>query len=353
MRPLRGIRFVIDTKIIQNNIQNLRARYSGYDYFMAVVKGQAYGHGLNPQLISAMIDGGADYLVLSYLDEALSVRRQFPEIPILCLTPVSVADIPVCIQNRIDITLANPEFSGEIRHLSCQGLHVHIKLDTGLGRFGLRTEQELLDAMDAVKSCGAEVTGLYTHLVSEEDTDRMLEQIGVFQELTRKIDLSKIPIVHIPNGEAMTHLPKIDFINGVRAGSICYGLMDAAGVKSALSVETEVLFTREFHQGESVGYGGKYTAGQDETLAMLPVGYSDGFFRRYAGHRVFIDGAEYPLVGGVFMCQCYMRCPSDTKPGGKVVLFRDFAHLSRLAHEIGALPEEILLAMKPSEINYK
>lgn len=357
MNPSRGIKVTVDTKVIKNNIIHLKNKYSGYKYYMAVVKANAYAHGLDKRLIGSIIEGGADYLVTCYMDDALSLRRDFPDFPILVLNPAEKCDILLAQENNITITCDSLAGARLIADNLSAEVKVHIKVDTGLHRFGVSERGELCEMYAALESSKARVEGIYTHLISEEDVALMDEQINLFFDLTRDIPLDKIPIIHIPSGEAMTVLPegaRYERINGVRMGSVIYGMIDGSvGVKSAYTATARIIGKRSVKAGESIGYQGCYTAGQDETLAMLPIGYEMGFLRSYKKHFVYVAGKMAPVVGSVFMCQTYIRVDDGVQVGESVEVFRDFDHVAALAKAIGTIPEEILLALKPTEVVYK
>lgn len=356
MEPSRGIKVTIDTETVKNNIAHLKSKYTGYRYYMAVIKANAYGHGLNKKLVSKIIEGGADYLVVCYMDDALKIRRDFPDFPLLVLNPVSADEVQTALANRITVTADSLECAKEIAGLKASGLKVHIKVDTGLHRFGADSAEEISAVYDVLKASGAEVEGVYTHLVSEDDIELMDKQIELFFSLCSGIPLSDIPIVHIPSGEALTVLPKIpkyDLINGTRMGSVIYGMIEpSVGVKSAYTATAKVIRKRYVKKGESIGYQGCYTAERDEVLAMLPIGYEMGFLRGYKRHFVYAGEEKCGVVGSVFMCQTYIRVPDSVQIGDSVEVFRDFEHICTLSDKMNTIPEEIILALKPTEVEY-
>ena len=346
-RKMKGIRFIVNTGVIADNIRHLKTKYSGYKCYMAVLKGNAYGHGLSQQVVDAAVNGGADYLVACYLGDALKIRKFAPNMPVLCLNPATENELDICRKNNIAVAVADP------KPLDYSGLKVHIKLDTGLGRYGLKDKESVSSAYKMLRVSGAEIDGIFTHLVSEDDTDSMNAQLKVFLEMTSDIDLKTIPIVHIPSGEALTVLDRPEFVNGTRMGSVIYGLNEPqVGTKSALKAVTNVMSVREIKAGETIGYRGNYVAKEDGFVGMLPIGYDIGFLRGYKNHTVFVNGEERHIVGSVFMCQTYCEVNEDTKAGDEVVLFRGFEDFAALAKAVNTIPEEIVLALKPSEIVY-
>lgn len=357
MEPSRGIKITIDTGVVRENIAHLKRKYTGYEYYMAVVKANAYGHGMDRRLIQSMIDGGADYLVVCYMDDAVRLRADFPDFPILVLSPAEDADILLANEHGITITADSLESAERIARQAAAGLRVHIKVDTGLHRFGVESRDELTAMYRTLAASAARVEGIYTHLVSEEDVALMDEQIERFFGLCADIPLDKIPIVHIPSGEALTVLPKVEkyaAINGTRMGSVIYGMIDeSVGVKSAFRATTRVIALREVKAGESIGYQGCYTAERDERLAMLPIGYEMGFLRGYKRHFVYAGDLPCPVVGSVFMCQTYVRVDDSVQVGDSVEVLRDFAHICTLSDKMGTIPEEIILALKPTVVEYK
>lgn len=357
MEPLKGIRITVDTGAIEYNVASLKKKYPSYDYFMAVVKGNAYGHGLCREVVSAIIKGGAEYLCVCYLEEALKIRRDFgfKDIPVLCLNPASANEAEICKKHNIAVTVAGRRCAEAISAADNSGLKVHIKIDSGLGRFGLTGREQFKKVCSTLKSSGAEIEGIYTHLVSEGDVALMQKQIDIFREIISGIDISEVPIIHVPSGEAMTLLPPSDFINGTRVGSAVYGLIgDGVPVRSAMRVTTDVLSVRRVRKGDLMGYCNNYVAPEDGYAAFIPVGYSNGFLRSYGRHHsVIINGRRQKMIGGIYMCQCCVSCDEHTKPGNEVVLFEDFDHFYELAAAVGTIPEEIILALRPAEIIYK
>lgn len=357
MEPTRGIKITIDTAAVRENIAHIKRKYTGYAYYMAVVKANAYGHGLDRRLIQSIIDGGADYLVVCYMDDAVRLRADFPDFPILVLNPAEDADVQTANRYGITLTADSAECAARIARQATAGLRVHIKVDTGLHRFGVEKKEELTAMYRTLAASAAQVEGIYTHLVSEEDVALMDAQIERFFALCADIPLSEIPIVHIPSGEALTVLPKVEKyarINGTRMGSIIYGMIDASvGVRSAFRATTRVIALREVKAGETIGYQGCYTAAQDERLAMLPIGYEMGFLRGYRQHFVYAGDLQCPVVGSVFMCQTYVRVDPSVKIGDCVEVFRDFAHICTLSDKMGTIPEEIILALKPTVVEYR
>lgn len=357
MEPARGIKITIDTGAVRDNIAHLKQKYTGYKYYMAVVKANAYGHGLDARLTSKIIEGGADYLVVCWMDDALKLRQMHPDFPILVLNPAEEADILSANEHNITITADSVDSAERIAALAQPGLKVHIKVDTGLHRFGVMDRDELNEMYRVLSDSKAEIEGIYTHLVSEEDVDLMDGQIDLFFDLCADIPLSDIPIVHIPSGEALTVLPKKEKyapINGTRMGSVIYGMIDeSVGVKDAFTATARITLKRYVKKGETIGYQGCYTAERDEILGMLPIGYEMGFLRGYKQHFVYAQDTPCPVVGSVFMCQTYVRIPDSVQVGESVEIFRDFAHICSLSKKMNTIPEEILLALKPTMVEYK
>ncbi len=354
MEPSRGIKVTIDTETVKQNMTHLRNRYPGYDYYMAVVKANAYGHGLDSRLIAKIIEGGADYLVVCYMDDALRLRESFPDFPLLVLSPIAPEDIPAAAQLNITVTADSPAAARAIADADVC-MKVHLKVDTGLHRFGMDNAADIGEAFRILDHSKAEIEGIYTHLISEEDVALMDQQITQFFDLTAALPMERIPIVHIPSGEALTVLPKVDYprINGTRMGSVIYGMIaPEIGVKSAYRATAKVVGKRYVKRGESIGYQGCYTASEDEILAMLPIGYEMGFLRGWKSHAVYAGDTLCPIVGSVFMCQTYIRIPDHVQVGDSVEVFRDFEHVCSLSNAVHTIPEEILLALKPTVFEY-
>ena len=178
----------IDGEKLKNNIEEIISKYDNYKYYFGVVKGNCYGHG--DYSIRYLIDGGVNYLAVSSLEEAISIRKYDKKIPILCLEPISLEFIDVIFENNVTITVENIDYVKELINLK-KNVKVHIKVDSGMNRLGFKDRKELEEVFKLLKEDkNIELEGIYTHLATTGIIDVYYDrQINNFKELTKNIDL--------------------------------------------------------------------------------------------------------------------------------------------------------------------
>ena len=209
----------IDVKKIEENIKNIIKKNNEYKYYIGVVKGNAYGHGM--KFCKWIIKNGINYLAVSTLDEALEIRESIKDIPILILQPVDIKYLNLCSENNITITISSYDYYLKLKDMNIN-LKVHLKIDSGMNRLGFNKEEDVKKVYDdLINSDSIILEGIFTHLATLGITDsRFDKQINRFVELTKNIDLSKIQIVHLYSSNAFTIHPKLSWANGVRLGII-------------------------------------------------------------------------------------------------------------------------------------
>ena len=318
----------IDGKILKSNIEEIISKYNNYKYYIGVVKGNAYGHGYYS--IKYLIDGGINYLAVSSLEEAVSVREYNKDIPILCLEPINLEYINIIKDNNVTITVENLDYIKKLLTKKIKKIKVHLKLDTGMNRLGFKDKKELEEAVKLISdSNNIELEGIYTHLGTTGVYDIYYDkQINKFKELTKNINLEKIPMVHIGRSITLVNHDKLDFVNAIRLGVCMFGFNNSLpeptglrklkrkidlkrlnisdshisnnlNVKTALSLYTEVMSLRKVKKGEFVGYSAAYIANEDIIVGTLPIGYYDGI--REGMKYVCINNNRYEIIGEICM----------------------------------------------------
>lgn len=331
----------INLSNIYDNILNIKNRYD-YEYYIAVVKANCYGHGL--KAIEPMIKAGCNYLAVATLDEALEVRALYPNIPVLCLGVVYKKDLNVCYENNITITVNSKEYFSEIKDLNIP-LKIHLKLNTGMNRLGLKDVNDVNDCIKWIEESRYQLEGIYTHIFnpnSEFDTNRQFEK---FEKLCENIDLSKVKIVHVAASDTLTKYPKPQYVNGVRLGIIMYGFNDILNLKSTFSLYSTIAQVNNITTTEKVGYNGLYIPKQDEHIGVVQIGYADGIIRAYTGNNVFINDKEYQIVGNVCMDMLFVQTDEQIKEYQEVVLLKDNNHIIDTANHLKTIPYEILCSI--------
>lgn len=327
-RPTKAI---ISTKAIKNNIQNeLKLLKKGTELF-AVVKADAYGHGLI-EVAKIARKAGATGFCVAYLDEAIALREAgFDECILVLGVLYPISDVSLASKYDISLTVASSAWLEEARVLLVKddlSLKIHLAIDSGMGRIGFFEEEDLLTAVDILKqdSC-FEIEGVFTHFATadEKNTDYFKEQQVRFNELYQLLPFD-FKYIHTANtATAMWH--EAWKSNVVRFGIGMYGMNPSGTVikapyklEPAMSLVTEIVFVKEEPKGKSISYGATYTTKDKEWIATLPIGYADGLVRRYTKFELLVDGHRCPIVGRVCMDQLMIKLPKYYPVGTEVVI---------------------------------
>lgn len=326
---------------IQNNVSKIINKYSNYQYYFGVIKANCYGH---EQAVEAILAGGVNYLAVALLEEALEIRKRFPKIPILCLGVITSNEVELCIQNQITITINSLETARELLQVDCRTLKVHLKLNTGMNRLGISSLEELKKVMALLEKHHIVIEGIYSHIYDAKNKVRTEKQLLKFQNWITNIEYQKIPIIHIAASEALTHYPKLEWINGCRLGIIMYGFTDdkSLNLESTFTLSSEIIQIQNLKKGETASYNGTYIAKGKEKIAIVPIGYADGISRKNTGRNVYIKGKPYPIVGNICMDMLFVKIDNQVKIRDKVVLLKDNLHIEEVATYLDTIPYEIM-----------
>lgn len=373
-----------ETKVtinLNNIAQNARAiteKYSEYDYFFAVLKSSAYGHG--EYIVNELVNNNINYIAVSYMEEAYKIRKYNSTIPVLILEPISVGDLPAAAENDFTVVVHSLDYLDELlaRKINSR-LKLHLKIDSGMNRLGFKDKNEVKTAADRINDAdNLFLEGIFTHFATIGMFDKHYDnQVESFKELTSLIDLKKIPIVHLSSSVILLSHPKLDFANGVRTGILTYGynvapeypnggfkdrlrslrnkyyqkkydisslIYDAQiDVKPAMSMTTTILQIKDVKRGECVGYGAAYTAEEDIRIAVLPIGYNNGIGRRNAGRYVIINGKRYYAAGEIAMNMMVIRVDGNVKPDDTVYILGNGITLGEMSRFEGNSISKTLL----------
>lgn len=352
---------------LKNNVKNIINYYNDYKYYFGVVKGNCYGHGTT-YVINELIESGVNYLAVSSLEEAEEARKINKKIPILCLEPIRIEYIDICIKNNITITVHDYDYAKELINKKLnKNIKIHLKIDSGMNRLGFKEKSELNEIYEELKNKeNVEIEGIFTHFatlgINDKEWDNQLEK---FKEIIKDIDLKEIPIVHLYKSAAFMNHPKLDFANGIRLGIGMYGyysnpVYNTKGIKnklreikrkinkrknkisetttqipielkSAFKMYSEIIQIKKIKKGEFVGYGAIYRANEDEIIGIMPVGYDDGIFRKSRGRFVAINNKKYQIIGDVGMGMTAVKIDNTIKMYDKVTLIGDQVSIKDVA----------------------
>lgn len=325
----------IDLNAIRYNVTQMRKRLEGDTEVMAVVKADGYGHGAQ-EVAEAAIEAGATSLGVALLEEAVILRKAGMTVPILVFGWVSAEDAPIAAAFDITITFFQEAWLEEASKLSYkQPLKLHMKWDTGMGRIGIRTNEELVSLLDVFKRVSErkdfQLTGVFTHFATadEMDLDYFRKQYSRFESMLHTFSdhWRKQVAVHIGNSAAAIRFPG-KMRKFVRFGISLYGLYPSKTVrneqeidlKPAFTLKTRLTHVKRISPNESVSYGATYTTTDNEWIGTIPIGYADGWIRKLQGMDVLIDGKRMPIVGRICMDQTMIELDRSYRVGTHVTL---------------------------------
>lgn len=349
-RPTKAI---VDLSAIDYNIQNLIEQINGAK-LMAVVKADAYGHGVL-EVAHQALRSGASMLAVATPDEALHIRRHGIDVDLLVMGASPVQFIKEAIKHDIVLTAYSMEWlerAAEELESEEEPLKIHLKFDTGMRRIGFQPE-EADEAFEFAGQQPFQVEGLYTHFATADEADNplFLKQVELINEIKDKWKGNTL-VFHVSNSAAAILHPELSF-DAVRTGISIYGIAPSSFVKQemlfelkqAMSLETEIIHVKKVGKGETLSYGATYTCPEDEWIGTLPIGYADGLIRGLQGQEVLVRGRRMPIVGRICMDQCMVRLTEKFPPGEKVQLLGSQKDATILieewAEKLNTIPYEI------------
>ena len=316
--------FTIDLGAIRRNAETL-VRAAGGAELWAVVKAEGYGHGA-VDVSRAALQGGARALCVATLPEALHLRAAKRDARIIVMGPVSEREIGEARAAHLELVAADDRVP--------EGVKVHLKLDTGMGRWGL----------SELPAPTRDVVGLMSHLASAESDPAFSElQIARFREATAGLEsLTR----HIANSAATLRYEDARF-DAVRCGIALYGISpfgsdpSADGLEPALRWDSYLALVKRLRRGESSGYGRRFVAEEPTWIGIVPVGYADGFRRDMTGTEVLVQGQRCRVVGTVSMDALAVELDAQLRPGTPVTLVGDGVLIEDHARVAGTIGYEI------------
>jgi len=333
------------------NFYKVRKLIGGKTKILATVKADAYGHGLVPiaQRLNLL---GVDYLGVASLDEGIVLRRNGIKVPILVLGVVLKQDIEPFFIYNLTPTVCTKDFAAALARkarLLRKKIPIHVKIDTGMSRLGVRPDEALGLIQYLLTLKNLQIEGIFTHFaLADKDNKFTNNQIQIFQNLVEKIKGNglHIPLVHAANSMGIIGYPKAYFTM-VRPGLMLYGLYprDSLNIKllPVLSLKTKVVYLKRLPAGSGVSYGHTYITPRDTTLAILPIGYGDGFPRNLSNRApVLIGGRRFKVTGIICMDQLIVDVgDAPVKIGDEAVLIGSQGRNAITAEELACLAETI------------
>jgi len=349
----------VDLNRIKSNYNYIKS-IVGDSRVMAVVKADAYGHGAK-RIAAELKELGCGDFAVACLSEAQSLRRSGINENILILGPTD-AELAEDIING-NFIQATDGFEYAKALAESGKIRIHIKVDTGMSRIGIycHSQEDVQNAASEIEAISKleniEIAGIFTHFADSDGLSREFtdKQFSAFSALLKELENRNINVGtrHCCNSAATLNYPEMH-LDMVRAGIILYGLAPAPEMKNdniapAMRLSARVCAVHTLKKGDSVSYGCTYKAEQDTQVAVISIGYADGFSRVYSGRKLLrINGQEFATVGKICMDMCMVDIGNDfdCKVGDEAVIFESSADIDRLAEALGSINYEILCSLK-------
>jgi alanine racemase len=352
----------VDLDKMAHNIKEIKRKLGSNTEICAVIKADAYKLGVIKSA-ETYIKNGASMVAVAVIDEAMEIRHQFPDMPILVLGHTPSELYETAVKHQITMTLYDYQ-SGLSLNKVCLSLGikaaVHIKIETGMNRLGfLPNEQNLKDIRSLSHLSHLEIKGVYSHLAKADEADKTscYEQKRRFDAFVEKLTQAGVPIQlrHISNSAAIIDLPDFNY-EMVRPGIILTGLYPSTSpnnakfnLKMAFRLKAKLTHIKTVSEGEGVSYGHRYITDKKTKIGTIPIGYADGFSRFLTGKmEVSVKGIRCKIIGSICMDQCMVDVTEveDVAVGEEVILYDDGTlnglHPDEVASRIGTINHEIL-----------
>ncbi len=340
----RHTKATIDLGAIKRNTERIIKKYPGYRYYMGVVKADCYGYRGN-RVIDAMLQGGVNCLAASLLEEGISLRESYPDLPILLLTPVSPDMLSALVKYNLIATVANLAQAKAASDVD--SLEVLIRANGGCDILGGPTNKEAFENLFyMLKEGRCTLKGIYLHNYNGESIKETQWEYDCFEAMTKDIDLSDLDIVSISCSLSLPRINKLPYCNACRLGNIMYAIeTEDQELENTFRLSSKVLTVFSLDKDQSVAYSHAYTAKQDgEKIAAIPIGFGDGFSKTNIGRDVFINRKRYPIVA-VTMDITLILVDDTVNTDDTVLLIRDNRHLDEIAEHIHGATEEAICAL--------
>ncbi len=331
----------VDLDALEYNYKALRGYIPRTSKICCIIKADAYGHG-SVRVAKLYEEIGADFLAVSNIEEAITVRKAGVKLPLLVLGYTHPSCALMLAQNRISQCVYSYEYGKALAKEAMSvgvKISIHIKIDVGMGRLGFvfrdKDETSLREVLELCKMSCFHTEGVFTHFPladeGEDGRDITKAQFERFSEIVQKLENGGIRffIKHCSNSASAINYPE-QSLDMVRLGIALYGVSPsteetAPHLENTLTLKTVISNIKELKTGETVGYGSEYTAEKNVTIATLPIGYADGFKRENLNNetKLWINGIPCSIAGRVCMDQIMVDVSNveNVKCGDEVVVY--------------------------------
>ncbi len=325
---------------------------------MAVVKANAYGHGLVET--ARALSGEVAYLGVSSLYEVLELKERGVNIPLFLFGRLFGPEIVTAVKNNVTMSVSSFEEAAEISEVSeslVLKTSVHVKVDTGMGRLGIPAANAVSEIRKIIELPGITLEGIYTHFPTGEREDGFSEkQTETLAGIIREIESTgfRFRYRHAANSSGLLCIENpMKAFNLIRPGLILYGispdpLIEIAGFQPVLSLKSRIILVKRIEKGQSIGYGRTYVADKPSNIATLPIGYSHGYPWALSNKAfVLYKGKRYPIAGRVSMDYiCVDLKDTEAAAGDEITLLGEDQGARITAEEMakwaGTIPYEIV-----------
>ena len=347
----------VNLSALVDNVHHFRSLLLPSTRLTCMVKAFAYGAG-SVEVSHALQDSGlVDYLAVAVADEGVELRKAGITLPIIIMDP-EVAALDLIIENNLQPNIYSSQVLEDIIHAAeskgLEDLPVHIKIDSGMHRLGFYREDipGLISRLQQQKAVC--VASIFSHLAGSDEAqfDAFThEQAAYFKDCANSllpIANNPSPLLHICNTAGIERFPEYHF-DMCRLGIGMYGLSFAsAALRNVCTLKTTILSIKTVKAGETIGYGRHTTLSEARQIAVIPIGYADGFDRRFSnyGGEVLVRGKRCPVVGNVCMDQAMIDVTgTDAQPGDYAIVFGDQLPIQELADKLQTIPYEVLTSI--------
>ncbi|MHB1050934.1 MAG: alanine racemase [Bacteroidota bacterium] len=353
----------IDLRAVNANLRSIRKKIGRQPLIMAVVKANAYGHGLSDVVSSIVKNGTAQYFGVAIVEEGIALRKLFPAIPIHVFTAPLPEQLELYVEHNLEPTLCDRTIARRLNTIGRKRkktISVHLKIDTGMGRIGIPASAAGTFLRSIASLSHVHVKGIWTHFASSDEPDLTFarQQLSAFRSLVTQLEIDgfHIPLVHCANSGAILQLPD-SYFDMVRPGIMMYGYAPSRKTRTtvplipALSLKGKIGFVKMVKKGTSISYGRRYITKRDTTIASVTIGYADGYFRTMTNKTAaLIHGKRFPVVGTICMDQIMIDVGQEKiAMGDEVVLIGKQKSKTITAWDVadaaGTIPYEITCAV--------
>lgn len=325
---------------------------------IAVVKANGYGLG-SVQIATHLYNQGAEFFAVATLDEAIELRMHGIKAKILVLGIIEPKDIHKASQHRLALTVPGLSWLEEALEFLDEDdkpIWVHLKLDTGMARIGMREKQEYQQVVDLVQAQDKTIfEGVYTHFsCADEDNDSASIAYSKFIDIVHSSELPSY--IHCQNSAAALRFDASE-CTALRLGISLYGYYPSEYIQSisklklkpAMQLVSTVNFVKSIQPGDTVSYGATYVAEHEETVATFPLGYADGLNRKLQGYKINLAGTDAEIIGRICMDQFIARVPKGTTVGTQAIIIDHHTDsnqsIEQVAEQLGTISYEVLTSL--------